>query len=74
MAEVIDTGSAGDWSFVIVSVDGAAGGVRNVRAQGDFAEWSPTGAGYGFATDGRTFYFTVGSHESDVWVMELRRP
>ncbi len=28
---------------------------------------------YGFATDGRTFYFTLGSHESDVWVMELER-
>jgi Tol biopolymer transport system component/tRNA A-37 threonylcarbamoyl transferase component Bud32 len=27
---------------------------------------------YGFATDGKTFYFTVGSHESDVWVMELK--
>jgi len=30
-------------------------------------------AAYGFATDGRTFYCTVGSHESDVWVMELGR-
>ncbi len=28
---------------------------------------------YGFATDGRTFYFTMGSHESDVWVAELER-
>jgi WD40-like Beta Propeller Repeat len=26
---------------------------------------------YGFATDGRTFYLTVGSNESDIWVMEL---
>ena len=155
VAEVIDTGAAGEWSFVIVPVNGAAGGVRDVPAKGDFAEWSPTGdliayhaadgmrvispdggptrlvasnaadgteafyaawspdgtvlyylargdagwmiravprgggasrvlvrfddparqpAGYGFATDGRTFYFTVGSHESDVWVMELGRP
>ena len=30
-------------------------------------------ARYGFATDGRTFYFTLGSNESDVWVMELAR-
>jgi hypothetical protein len=30
-------------------------------------------ARYGFATDGRTFYFTIGSNESDVWVMELER-
>jgi Tol biopolymer transport system component len=28
---------------------------------------------YGFSTDGRTFYFTVGSHESDVWVADLVR-
>ncbi|HYP59626.1 MAG TPA: protein kinase [Thermomicrobiales bacterium] len=26
---------------------------------------------YGFTTDGRTFYFTVGAHESDIWVAEL---
>jgi serine/threonine-protein kinase len=26
---------------------------------------------YGFATDGRTFYFTMGSHESDILVMDL---
>ncbi len=26
---------------------------------------------YGFTTDGRTFYLTLGSHASDVWVMEL---
>ena len=28
---------------------------------------------YGFATDGRTFYLTLGSHESDLSVMELDR-
>jgi len=28
---------------------------------------------YGFATDGRTFYFTMGLHERDVWVAELER-
>ncbi|MES2521385.1 MAG: protein kinase [Gemmatimonadota bacterium] len=27
--------------------------------------------GYGFATDGRRFYLTMGSHESDVWVLDL---
>jgi hypothetical protein len=26
---------------------------------------------YGFSTDGRTFYFTVGSQESDIWVAGL---
>ena len=29
-------------------------------------------ARYGFTTDGRMFYFTIGSNESDVWVMELK--
>ena len=28
---------------------------------------------YGFTTDGRMFYFTLGSNESDVWVMKLTR-
>jgi Tol biopolymer transport system component len=155
VAQVIDTGGPAGWSFVIVPVDGAAGGARELPAEGDFAEWSPTGdliayhtadgirvispdggptrllasnaadgteafyaawspdgnalyylargdagwmiravprgggasrvlvrfddparqpAAYGFATDGRTFYFTVGSHESDVWAMELGPP
>ena len=26
---------------------------------------------YGFTTDGRTFYFTIGAHESDIWVAQL---
>jgi hypothetical protein len=26
---------------------------------------------YGFATDDRRLYFTLGSHRSDVWVLEL---
>ena len=26
---------------------------------------------YGFTTDGRVFYFTIGAPESDVWVAEL---
>jgi hypothetical protein len=26
---------------------------------------------YGFSTDGRRFFFTLGSHESDVWVAAL---
>ena len=26
---------------------------------------------YGFTTDGRTFYFTVGANESDIWVAQL---
>ena len=26
-----------------------------------------------FTTDGKTFYFTVGRHEADIWVMDLRK-
>ena len=26
---------------------------------------------YGFTTDGRTFYFTMGARESDIWVAQL---
>ena len=26
---------------------------------------------YGFSTDGRTFYFTIGAQESDIWVAQL---
>jgi serine/threonine protein kinase len=28
---------------------------------------------YGFTTDGRTFYLTIGEHESDIWVADLLR-
>ena len=31
-------------------------------------------AKYGFATDGKTFYLTLGSPESDIVVAELERP
>jgi len=26
-----------------------------------------------FGSDGKTFYFTVGRHEADIWVMDLRK-
>jgi hypothetical protein len=26
-----------------------------------------------FTTDGRNFYFTLGRHEADIWVVELQR-
>ena len=28
-------------------------------------------ARFGFSTDGRTFYFTIGALESDIWVAQL---
>ncbi len=28
-------------------------------------------ARFGFSTDGRTFYFTMGALESDIWVAQL---
>jgi serine/threonine-protein kinase len=39
----------------------------------DFDDPTRQHARYGFATDGERFYFTLGSHESDVWVMDLER-
>jgi eukaryotic-like serine/threonine-protein kinase len=29
---------------------------------------------YGFTTDGRVFYFTIGAPESDIWVADLTKP
>jgi Tol biopolymer transport system component len=26
-----------------------------------------------FSTDGKTIYFTVGKHEADIWVMDLKK-
>jgi Tol biopolymer transport system component len=26
-----------------------------------------------FSTDGKTIYFTLGRHEADIWVMDLRK-
>ena len=47
----------------------AAGG--NDRPDGELRRSGPPATRYGFTTDGRNFYFTVGSPESDIWVMEL---
>jgi serine/threonine-protein kinase len=49
----------------------AAGGRSRLLVRFDDPERQQTR--YGFATDGRTLYFTMGSHESDIWVMDLRR-
>jgi len=46
-----------------------AGGRSRVLVRFDDPTRQP--AGYGFATDGQRFYFTVGSHEADAWVLEL---
>jgi len=45
------------------------GGTSRVLVRFDDPARQP--AGYGFATDGRAFYLTMGSHESDVWVLDL---
>ncbi len=53
-------------------------GIRAVPAAGgasrplvDFGDPTRQPARYGFSTDGRRLYLTVGSSESDVWVMRL---
>jgi serine/threonine-protein kinase len=52
--------------------------IRSVPAQGgastlliDFDDPTRQQTKYGFATDGKLFYFTVGSPESDIWVADL---
>ena len=60
--------SATGW--VIRAVPGG-GGVSRILIRFDDPAHQPSP--YGFCTDGHTFYLTLGSHESDVWVMELVR-
>jgi hypothetical protein len=50
----------------------AGGGVSRVLVRFDDPAHQPTR--YGFRTDGRRFYLTMGSQESDVWVAELGGP
>jgi hypothetical protein len=50
----------------------ARGGPSRVLVRFDDPAHQPTR--YGFRTDGRMFYLTMGSQESDVWVAELRGP
>ena len=59
----------------------AGWGIRAVPAAGgatrglvDFADPARQPARYGFSTDGRRFYVTIGNSESDVWVMRLEVP
>jgi eukaryotic-like serine/threonine-protein kinase len=54
------------WAIRAVS---AAGGAT--RALVDFRDPASQPARYGFSTDGRRFYLTMGSSESDLWVMRL---
>ena len=54
------------WAIRSVPVTG--GTSRGLVAFGDPASQP---ARYGFSTDGRRFYLTVGSSESDLWVMRL---
>jgi TolB protein len=74
-----------DWSpdgrtiyYVALGAEGASiravpagGGASRLLVRFDDPERQHTR--YGFATDGRTFYFTLGAHESDLWVMDLEQ-
>jgi Tol biopolymer transport system component len=60
-------GKAG-WTIRTVS---RTGGASRVLVRFDDPAHQP--ARYGFRTDGRRFYLTMGSNESDLWVMELSR-
>jgi Tol biopolymer transport system component len=54
------------WQIRAASVSG--GGSRVLV---EFGDRGPQPTRYGFATDGRSFWLTLGSHESDVWVGDL---
>ncbi len=58
-------GSAG-WLIRAVP---SRGGASRILVR--FGDRGPQPTRYGFRTDGHTFYLTMGSHESDVWVAEL---
>jgi len=55
--------------------------IRSVPAAGgtstrlvDFDDPARQHDRYGFATDGKVFYFTIGSPQSDIWVADLANP
>ena len=49
-----------------------AGGTSRLLV--DFDDPARQHTRYGFATDGKRFYFTLGSPESDIWVADLTHP
>ncbi len=61
--------SSQGWSIRSV---GSAGGGRTVLVAFDDPTRQHTK--YGFCTDGKKFYFTLGSPESDIFVADLERP
>ncbi len=50
----------------------ATGGASTVLV--DFDDPTRQHTKYGFCTDGKVFYFTMGSPESDIWVADLVKP
>jgi Tol biopolymer transport system component len=61
-----------------ISIDPHGSSIRAVPVTGGpsrplvrFDDPSRQHTRYGFTTDGRTFYLTIGSHESDIWVAQL---
>jgi Tol biopolymer transport system component len=58
----------GDRGWLIRAIP-RTGGASRILVRFDDPGRQPSG--YGFVTDGRRFYLTLGSHESDVWVLGL---
>jgi len=50
----------------------AAGGASTTLV--DFDDPTRQHTKYGFTTDGKVFYFTIGAPESDIWVADLGKP
>ena len=57
------------WSIRAVP---AAGGTSTTLV--DFDDPTRQHTKYGFSTDGKVFYFTIGAPESDIWVADLTKP
>lgn len=59
-----------DQTLSIYSLPAAGGAFRRIL---NFADRSKQPYRPEFSSDGRNFYFTIGSRESDIWVMELKK-
>ena len=57
------------WSIRAMPAGGGAG-----TTLVDFDDPTRPHTKYGFTTDGRVFYFTLGAPESDIWVADLTKP
>ncbi len=61
-------GPDGNPNIAQVALDGSSASVLVRFDDRERERYSPV-----FSTDGKTIYFTLGKHESDIWVMDLKK-